>query len=240
MKLTITTRSEEETIAVGAALGRLLAPGDVIALHGDLGAGKTRFVRGVATGVGADPAGVSSPTFVVMQEYRCPVSAPIGTLVHMDAYRLAGADELDTIGWDRIARELELGEPVAAVIEWAERIERALPTGATRLDVRMAHAPELGHSNEEGSNTRVLTFESDASWSERSGWSEIRRFSTASKPVRTATRCPVTGKPVSADSPTYPFFDEQARLADLGRWFSGSYQVSREIDPDDLPLDEGA
>jgi tRNA threonylcarbamoyl adenosine modification protein YjeE len=221
MRFVLTTASEDQTIALGEALGRALLPGDLLALHGDLGAGKTRLVRGIARGAGADPARVSSPTFVIMQEYPCACDAPIRTLVHVDAYRLHSPDELETIGWDRIARELETRRPVAAVIEWAERIDAALPRDNGRLDIRLEHADAEG--------SRRVTIEGDDAWRARPAWSGVER----QPPSRPPTRCPITGKPVPPDSPTYPFFDERARLADLGRWMSGSYTVSRDLLPDE-------
>lgn len=224
MRVTLTTNSEDETIALGEAVGRMLLPGDVVSLHGELGAGKTRLVRGIARGVGADAARVSSPTFVIMQEYRGTPGAAVETLVHIDAYRLGGADELESIGWERVARDIEERRPVAVIIEWAERIASSLQFPDTqRLDVRLDHA---------AAETRAITIEGAESWAARAGWTEIARRGSSSR-GRPETRCPITGKTVSPDSPTYPFFDEHARMADLGRWMSGSYTVSRNLLPDD-------
>jgi tRNA threonylcarbamoyladenosine biosynthesis protein TsaE len=106
---TITT-SEDETVAAGERLAQSLGPGNVVLLYGDLGAGKTAFVRGLAEGLDADPADVSSPTFTLVQEYRGRV-----TLYHVDLYRLEER-EVDDLGLE----ELILGDGVVA-IEWAER-----------------------------------------------------------------------------------------------------------------------
>lgn len=106
----IVTTTEEETSAVGARLAANLKAGDVVLLFGDLGAGKTAFVRGLAQGLGADPDDVSSPTFTLVQEYHARV-----VLYHVDLYRLEGR-EIDDLGLD----ELILGDGVVA-IEWAER-----------------------------------------------------------------------------------------------------------------------
>jgi tRNA threonylcarbamoyladenosine biosynthesis protein TsaE len=106
----IRTGSEEETIAVGERLASRLGAGDVVLLYGDLGAGKTAFVRGMARGLGASPDDVSSPTFTLVQEYHGRV-----TLFHVDLYRLE-PNEVDDLGLD----ELVLGDGVVA-IEWAER-----------------------------------------------------------------------------------------------------------------------
>jgi tRNA threonylcarbamoyladenosine biosynthesis protein TsaE len=104
------THSEDETAAVGERLGARLAAGDVVLLYGDLGAGKTAFVRGLARGLGAPPDDVSSPTFTLVQEYHGRV-----TLYHVDLYRLE-PNEVDDLGLE----ELVLGDGVVA-IEWAER-----------------------------------------------------------------------------------------------------------------------
>ena len=105
------TASEAETSTAGEALGKTLGAGDVVLLYGDLGAGKTAFVRGLARGLGADPDDVSSPTFTLVQEY----AGPRLTLFHVDLYRLAPA-EIDDLGLE----DLIAGRGVVA-IEWAER-----------------------------------------------------------------------------------------------------------------------
>lgn len=107
---TILTTSEEETAAAGERLGASLAVGDVVLLYGQLGAGKTAFVRGLAQGLGAPPDEVSSPTFALVQEYRGRT-----TLYHVDLYRLESR-EVDDLGLD----ELVCGDGIVA-IEWAER-----------------------------------------------------------------------------------------------------------------------
>lgn len=109
--MTITTRTERETAAAGEELARRLGPGDVVLLYGDLGAGKTAFVRGMARGIGADPDDVSSPTFTIVQEY----AGGRATLFHVDLYRLEPA-EIDDLGLE----DLVAGDGVVA-IEWAER-----------------------------------------------------------------------------------------------------------------------
>ena len=84
---TIRTNAEEDTSAAGERLAKRLSTGDVLLLHGDLGAGKTAFVRGLARGLGAAPEDVTSPTFTIIQEYRGRV-----TLQHVDLYRLRPAE----------------------------------------------------------------------------------------------------------------------------------------------------
>src|SRR5712672_4080883 len=108
---TVTTRSEEETAALGRELGATLAAGDVVLLYGDLGAGKTAFVKGLAEGLGVSRDEVSSPTFTLVQEYR----GGRLTLFHVDLYRLNDPREIDDLGLDEIATEGVLA------IEWAEK-----------------------------------------------------------------------------------------------------------------------
>jgi tRNA threonylcarbamoyladenosine biosynthesis protein TsaE len=107
----LVTASEEETSAAGARLAASLKRGDVVLLYGELGAGKTAFVRGLARGLGANPDDVSSPTFTLVQEY----AAPRATLYHVDLYRLEPA-EVDDLGLE----ELVSGDGIVA-IEWADR-----------------------------------------------------------------------------------------------------------------------
>jgi tRNA threonylcarbamoyladenosine biosynthesis protein TsaE len=111
MTRTLETTSEEETSRAGEALGRTLRAGDLVLLYGELGAGKTAFVRGMVQGLGADPELVSSPTFTLVQEY----AGPALTLYHVDLYRLEPA-EIDDLGLE----DLIAGDGVVA-IEWADR-----------------------------------------------------------------------------------------------------------------------
>ena len=120
----ILTASEEETVGAGEQLGASLQPGDVVLLTGQLGAGKTAFVRGLARGVGAAPDDVSSPTFTLIQEYR----GGRATLHHVDLYRLQAAEVAD-LGLD----ELVSGGGIVA-IEWAERWDER---PADAIDVRI-------------------------------------------------------------------------------------------------------
>ncbi|MEN3338615.1 MAG: tRNA threonylcarbamoyladenosine biosynthesis protein TsaE [Acidobacteriota bacterium] len=110
------TRSEQETSNAGEEFAARLHAGDVVLLHGDLGAGKTAFVRGLARGMGAPADDVSSPTFTIIQEYRGRVP-----LYHVDLYRLAPL-EVGELGLD----EMFEGGGVVAV-EWAERWNEAPP-----------------------------------------------------------------------------------------------------------------
>ena len=110
------TNSPEETEAVGAALGKCLKPGTVIAYQGDLGAGKTAFTRGVACGLGAKES-VTSPTYTIVNEYLSGKYP----LFHFDMYRLASSDDLFDIGWEDY---LERGGVCA--VEWSENVAEAL------------------------------------------------------------------------------------------------------------------
>ncbi|VAX42296.1 tRNA threonylcarbamoyladenosine biosynthesis protein TsaE, partial [hydrothermal vent metagenome] len=94
MHLDFASNSLAETDALGCALAGILQPGDTLALLGDLGTGKTTLVRAIATARGIDPALVSSPTFVIVNEYPSPRQTD-PPLVHVDAYRLTSADDLD-------------------------------------------------------------------------------------------------------------------------------------------------
>ena len=110
------TNSPEETERIGAALGRILPPGTILAYRGDLGAGKTAFTRGLARGLGCGDQ-VTSPTYTIVNEYlsgRLP-------LFHFDMYRLRSAEDLWDIGWEDY---LERGGVCA--VEWSENVEEAL------------------------------------------------------------------------------------------------------------------
>ena len=107
----VQTAGEEETVAAGEAFAGTLSPGAVVLLYGQLGAGKTAFVRGLARGLGAAGDGVSSPTFTIIHEY----AGSTVTLYHVDLYRL-DPPEVDDLGLE----ELVGGEGIVA-IEWADR-----------------------------------------------------------------------------------------------------------------------
>ena len=111
-----TTNSPAETEAIGAALGKIIEPGTVIAYRGDLGAGKTAFTRGLAKGLGCTEI-VTSPTYTIVNEYlggRIP-------LFHFDMYRLRSSDDLFDIGWDDY---LDRGGVCA--VEWSENVDDAM------------------------------------------------------------------------------------------------------------------
>ena len=116
-----TTNSPAETEAIGAALGKILPPGSVIAYRGDLGAGKTAFTRGLARGLGCKEI-VTSPTYTIVNEYlggRIP-------LFHFDMYRLRSSDDLFDIGWEDY---LDRGGICA--VEWSENVADAMEDAVT-------------------------------------------------------------------------------------------------------------
>jgi tRNA threonylcarbamoyladenosine biosynthesis protein TsaE len=113
----VTTRSVDETLALGERLGRQLQSGDFVGLQGELGAGKTVFARGVAAGTGADVSEVSSPTYAIVQSYPGRV-----TLHHADLYRLSTQRDLEGTGFFDLR-----DEGGACLVEWIDRIRAAAP-----------------------------------------------------------------------------------------------------------------
>jgi len=118
--LAITTRSEAETMAIGKAVGEVLAAGDVVLLRGELGAGKTRFVEGMTRGIETD-AETRSPTFVLVNEYAGRLM-----LAHCDLYRLSGPEEIGELG---------------LAVEWPERARDQFPEQALEIDMGFGEAP---------------------------------------------------------------------------------------------------
>ncbi|MCL4198613.1 MAG: tRNA (adenosine(37)-N6)-threonylcarbamoyltransferase complex ATPase subunit type 1 TsaE [Phycisphaerales bacterium] len=200
------SHSADETMRIAADLAQRLRGGAFLALHGDLGAGKTCFVRGLARGLGIDPRAVSSPTFVIMHEYESAAAHEPRVLIHVDAYRLKGAAELEGIGWEEL---LDRRDAVIA-LEWPERIGDALPPD--RIDVAIEHR---------GGDKRFIRIEAVGA-----------AAAHESPPVRAAARrpCPVCRMQVNADSEAFPFCSQRCRLADLHRWMGGAYRVSRPAD----------
>lgn len=126
MEISFISRSDQDTIRLGRLLGEMLEPGTVIGLIGDLGAGKTCFMKGLAYGVNRIPEhDVTSPTFTILQEYAGAIP-----LYHVDAYRLSGPDDLETIGLDEY-----IGSEGIVVVEWADRIADALPDACLMITI---------------------------------------------------------------------------------------------------------
>jgi tRNA threonylcarbamoyladenosine biosynthesis protein TsaE len=130
MGITITSNSPEETMALGRRIGAALRGGEVFAICGPLGSGKTHLIKGIAAGAGAeDQAGVTSPTFVLVNEYRGRFD-----LYHLDAYRLDSVDDFERLGFD------DFCYPESVVlIEWADKVEPAL-RGMDPIRIDLAHA----------------------------------------------------------------------------------------------------
>lgn len=218
MEIELVSTSVERTVALGRAVARIVQPGDVIALRGELGAGKTQWVRGLAEGLGADPRNVSSPTFVVMQEYATaclpiPGVSGVSGVLHMDAYRIHSLNDLETTGWTP-----EVAAQSVSVIEWADRIASELP--ADRLDIDFEHIDDhqrrivmhaMGNFEYRAG---LLTIISD--WRERS--------------VEIGCKCPICSKEVRQGAATFPFCSARCKQVDLGRWFTGAYRIERSVD----------
>jgi len=120
-KNTYYTASESETEKLGVIIGNKLRLGDVAALYGDLGVGKTVFTRGSARGMGIK-APITSPTFTIANEYDGKIP-----LIHCDMYRISSSDELFTLGWEEFLMR------AAVVVEWSENIEDALPDSTIKI-----------------------------------------------------------------------------------------------------------
>lgn len=138
MKTAFHSHSSKETENFGSQLAKSLNPGDVVALFGDLGAGKTAFTRGLAKGVGFDGE-VSSPTFALVHEY--PGNIPI---YHFDMYRITTWDDLYSTGFFDY---LDMGGIL--VIEWSENIENCLPDGTIRVSI----------TKNDNENERIITLQ---------------------------------------------------------------------------------
>ncbi len=236
-------RSAEETEQFGAVLGDLLRsraahPGAIaILLSGELGAGKTTFVRGLAEGLGADGGAVASPTFTMRMDHRGERG-----LAHIDAWRLQSG-ELEGIGFD----ELLEGDGIVA-IEWPERIASALPARHIRL--RLEHAAPQEEDGEAGRTATIDATTLGARESARigEGLSLLVRAPRISTPS-----CPVCGKLLaveglgasppagesraaqageSIDPTSAPFCSPRCRLADLGDWLMMRHRIVGKEHPE--------
>jgi tRNA threonylcarbamoyladenosine biosynthesis protein TsaE len=128
MEFSFSTKSHEETVNAGRSLGKVVETGCVVGLIGDLGAGKTCFVKGVANGlIDVPETEVTSPTFTILQAYEGAVP-----LYHFDAYRLEGVDDLGDIGFE----DYVYAQGVS-VIEWADNISEALPEERMLIEIEL-------------------------------------------------------------------------------------------------------
>ncbi len=142
--------SVEETWGVAREFARLLRPGDVVCLEGDLGAGKTTFTQALACALGAKGR-VASPTFCIVREHPIPHGEGDGSspalLVHMDLYRLNGEDDVEAIGWDDY-----LARGAVIVVEWPERAGSLIPASAYHVSMR--------HCDGDSEETRIIKLKS--------------------------------------------------------------------------------
>lgn len=148
-ELTLTTNSEKETMDFGEYLGRHAFDGLFIVLTGDLGAGKTHFVQGLAKGMGIEGV-VGSPTFTIMNYYDGPIP-----LKHFDFYRLHSEEDLWNIGWE------EYGDGGVVVVEWADMFPSLIPEEAIHIHITL--------SGENERNIRI-------SWSEKTPESIVKEI----------------------------------------------------------------
>lgn len=140
--MVLTSRSVDDTLRLGQIIGRLATPGTVIALHGQLGAGKTQLARGIAQGAKVeDHSLVCSPTYVLLNIYPGP--KPV---YHMDAYRIFSEEDFDAVGLEEIFRGQNDAAQGITIIEWPERIPHLLPDD--RLEITLEPDSE---------STRTLT-----------------------------------------------------------------------------------
>ena len=136
--MTFTSKSSDDTKTIGYRLGKLLRPGNVVGLYGELGSGKTIFVKGIARAFGIHERDIMSASFTIIAEYNT-----VPHFNHIDLYRIEKASELEELGlWDHI------GDDTVSVIEWAEKIDYALPDDTVKVRFRSL-----------GENMREITIE---------------------------------------------------------------------------------
>ena len=145
--LIIDLEDEAATSTLAARVGSLLRPGDVVALRGDLGAGKTAFARALIQSLGDPDDEVPSPTFTLVQTYETPA----GSIWHFDLYRLSGPDEVIELGWDEVRADS------IALVEWPDRLGPLLPPD--RLDIAISFGTSPG--------ARRVTLTGQNVWAER-------------------------------------------------------------------------
>jgi len=148
--LVVRTRSHEETTGLGAVVGGLLRPGEMVLLVGELGAGKTTFVRGLASGLGIS-SGVRSPSFQIVRSHeggRYP-------LVHIDLYRLDSTGEVGDLGLEEL-----VSPPAVAAIEWGEKASPIV--GKDFLELEFKWSPDA-------EDVRTIRFHPEGRWRDRMG-----------------------------------------------------------------------
>jgi len=131
MKKTILTKSAKASFALGKKIGAQLSGGEVLALNGDLGSGKTTFLQGLAKGLGV-LAKVNSPTFNILKVYKIKKDLAVKQFCHIDAYRLNSASELVNLGFNDLLTQKD----VVIAIEWASKVKRILPRQKINIDLK--------------------------------------------------------------------------------------------------------
>jgi tRNA threonylcarbamoyladenosine biosynthesis protein TsaE len=152
--LELVTHSPAETAAIGEVLAVCLRDGDVLLLHGDLGAGKTTLAKGIASALGVEDV-VSSPSFALVNEYDTRRAATVTRLYHLDLYRLRSEDDLASIGFEDFMAPAD----GITLVEWPERASTALPERFLLVDIELV-----------GTSSRRLRFEAipdDEIWQRR-------------------------------------------------------------------------
>jgi tRNA threonylcarbamoyladenosine biosynthesis protein TsaE len=152
--LEIVSRSPAETVAIGSALAGCLRDGDVVLLHGDLGAGKTTLAKGIASALGVEDV-VSSPSFALVNEYDTRLEAAVTRVFHLDLYRLRGEEDLASIGFHDFVAPVD----GLTLVEWPERAATELPEHFLLIEIETV-----------GSDRRRMRFvpvPDDNSWTSR-------------------------------------------------------------------------
>jgi tRNA threonylcarbamoyladenosine biosynthesis protein TsaE len=138
--MTFTSNSADDTKTIGYRLGKILRPGNVVGLYGELGSGKTIFVKGIARAFGIHERDIMSASFTIIAEYNT-----VPQFNHIDLYRIQTESELEELGlWDH------LGDDSVSVIEWAEKVGHELPDNTIRVRLRSI-----------GENIREIIIEGD-------------------------------------------------------------------------------
>jgi tRNA threonylcarbamoyladenosine biosynthesis protein TsaE len=153
--VTWTSDSPQQTRALAGRVAARCAPGDVVLLIGDLGAGKTVFAQGFAAALGV-PGPVTSPTFALVRQYHCGEGSPVGVLIHADVYRTGSLDEVVDLALAELVEE-----DAVALVEWGELAAPAL--GDSALEITLVAPDPVG-----APERRVLTLAGRGRWVERS------------------------------------------------------------------------
>ena len=226
LPLSFHLRDQDSTEQLGEVLGDLLRStsahprGVALLLSGELGAGKTTFVRGLARGLGAEAGAVASPTFMLRMDHPGDRA-----LIHVDAWRMH-ADDAESIGLDEA-----LSADAIVAIEWPERLAEALPR--RNLRVRIEHADPL----EEGADPGRVATISAAGLSD----AETRRLAEGlvllvRAPQVAPPVCPSCGRELAGEGrgsdASAPFCSERCRKADLGDWLSMRHRIAGSSEPE--------